>query len=328
MDNTEPPTILEDEVEQSASRRNMLRLAGAAVAGGAAAVLVGGQPAAATAGDNFVIGNSTPNDAGIVETTLIADVDGQPALTVTNDSTTDFSGAIFGDNAVTGVAGAAQGGGTGVVGVAEVPDFNGWGVLGIAAGVEGIAIVAFPGRAHLGLAPLDVEGLPIGDHLYGEVLTNNTGIFYCLESGNGPGGWTTLADIDSAGVFHAISPARVYDSRKTFEQVISSGQNRTVSVADKRDPGSYAVTVPNVVPVGATAITYNITITGTFNGGFLSVNEGGNTVVAASTINWSATGLTIANGSVGKLDGNRQITVICGPNCSTHFIIDVTGYYR
>ena len=61
--------------------------------------------------------------------------------------------------------------------------------------------------------------------------------------------------------------------------------------------------------------------------GHLAIDPGGNTVEGASTINWSAAGLTIANGVTLTLNATRQLTVICNGGGSTHFIIDIAGYY-
>ena len=131
----------------------------------------------------------------------------------------------------------------------------------------------------------------------------------------------------------AISPARVYDSRKTNpgpQSILSTGNSRTISVANQYDVNTAALVTADVVPAGATAIAYNLTVVNTSAAvGFLTVNAGGNTVVAASSINWSGSGATLANASVVKLNANREVTVICGgTNASTNFIVDVVGYYQ
>ena len=59
-----------------------------------------------------------------------------------------------------------------------------------------------------------------------------------------------------------------------------------------------AVTVPNLVPAGATGVSYNITISNTAGQGFLTVNPGGNTTVSSSTINWFTSAEIAANASV------------------------------
>jgi hypothetical protein len=82
--------------------------------------------------------------------------------------------------------------------------------------------------------------------------------------------------------------------------------------------------------VGATAITFNLAIVDTVGAGFLSVNPGDVTTFTAATINWSANGQILNNGTVCKLDAQRRLMVFCGgaATASTQFVIDVTGYYR
>jgi hypothetical protein len=150
----------------------------------------------------------------------------------------------------------------------------------------------------------------------------------CVVSGT-PGTWRKLTGPAVAGGFHAISPSRVYDSRSAAPApgLLANGANRLISVADKRDLTTGAVVTANVVPAGATAIFVNLTVVDTVGSGFLAVNEGGNTTVAASAINWSGPGQILANGLAVPLDASRQVTVIGGGGGSTNFILDVGGYY-
>ena len=87
------------------------------------------------------------------------------------------------------------------------------------------------------------------------------------------------------------------------------------------------VNAPNVVPVGATAIAFNLTIAATTSQGFLTVAPGTATTIGASSINWVGDGLNIANGLIVQLDSNRQVRVFAGGGGSTDFLIDVSGYY-
>jgi len=153
--------------------------------------------------------------------------------------------------------------------------------------------------------------------------------FWACVGGGTPGRWRKLAGPDTAGSLHAIEPTRVYDSRRPVPSggTIGSGGTRVVSVADGRDLATGAVTVADLVPAGATAIAFNLTIAGTAGNGFLSVAPGDSTAAGASTINWSGPGQSVANGSLVKLDGSRQVKVYAGPSGSTHFILDVTGFY-
>jgi hypothetical protein len=167
----------------------------------------------------------------------------------------------------------------------------------------------------------------VDSHLVGEIDNVDGDLWMCVVAGT-PGTWKKLTGPAVAGAFHPISPSRVYDSRTPAPTpgVLATGAFRTVSVADKRNLATGAVTTANVVPVGATAIFVNVTIADTVGSGFLAVNEGGNTTVAASAINWTA-GQVLANGLTVPLDGSRQVTVIAGGGGSANFILDVSGYY-
>ncbi|MEI6496002.1 MAG: hypothetical protein WCO88_04970, partial [Actinomycetota bacterium] len=166
-------------------------------------------------------------------------------------------------------------------------------------------------------------------HLVGEIDTDSNGdVWYCTVSGT-PGTWRKLAGSSTAGAFHALTPGRVYDSRVPLPVAgtITGGASRTISVADKRDLTTGAVSAANFVPIGATAITANVTVVSSAGAGFLTCNPGGVSAVEASTINWSAAGQILSNGVTLTLNATRQLNVIAGGGGTTDFIIDVTGYY-
>ena len=302
-------------VEERSTRRGMLRLAGAAVVGGAAASLIGTQPAAATIGNlQFGVGSAT-NNAGVVDTGL------QSASAVTFTATNTVG--------TVALSGIASGDGTAVTGTVNSPSSVAWGVAGNASGSAGFGLVGQGGAAQLYLIPHSGTTAPSsGSHNAGEVVCNSGGFFTCVAAGS-PGTWRKLSGTASAGTFHAITPTRVYDSRAAAPApgLLATGANRTISVADGRD-GNGAVTAANVVPAGATAVAANITVTGTTGGfGYLAINPGGNVVEGASTINWFGAGQTLANGVGLTLNATRQLTVICNGGGSTHFIVDISGYY-
>ncbi len=67
---------------------------------------------------------------------------------------------------------------------------------------------------------------------------------------------------ETGTVFHPISPIRAYDSRNPVypsSGVLGPNASRTISIKDGHD-GAGVVNALDAVPVGATAITYNITI--------------------------------------------------------------------
>ena len=218
----------------------------------------------------------------------------------------------------------AEGGTSGIIAVGSVN-----GVFASASFGPGVGAVGSKGA--LQLLPYVAEAPPARVTGFGKgtLETDNAGnVWYCYEAGT-PGKWRKLAGAGTAGAFHPITPTRVYDSRAAAPAPgpIASGTNRLVSVADGRD-GAGAVTAANIVASGATAVAANITITGTTGTfGYLAINPGGNTVEGASTINWSAPGLSIANGVTLTLNTTRQLTVICNGGGTTHFIIDIAGYY-
>lgn len=131
--------------------------------------------------------------------------------------------------------------------------------------------------------------------------------------------------------FTPIPPTRVYDSRKPMTPdangVLSGGQNRTISVADGRDPATGAVTVNNVIPSSAIAVAATLVAANTTAPGFLVLNPGGTVTVGGATINWTAAGQAIANTTTALLGDNRTLTVVVGGSGSTNFVIDLVGYF-
>jgi hypothetical protein len=127
----------------------------------------------------------------------------------------------------------------------------------------------------------------------------------------------------AAPAFNPIVPARVYDSRTGTPApgALAPNGNRVISVATSLAGAA-------VVPTGATAVTYNVTATGTTGPNFLSVVPGDVTAVpGTSSLNWGG-GYDIANSGTVKLDSSRQVKVFMGDQSgSTNFIIDITGYY-
>ena len=190
-------------------------------------------------------------------------------------------------------------------------------------------------RAALRLERLNLQIPPpqrADAHNEGEFqIDDNSDLWYCVVPGS-PGTWLKLAGPTTSGQFHPITPARVYDSRYTVATdagvgPMQAGTSRTISVAQAFAPDSVTPSISNVVPVGSTAVAYNLTVAATGPAGYLSVNPGGTPAITASSINWAAPGTVLANASVVKLDSTRQVKVFCFGS-STEAIIDVVGYYR
>jgi hypothetical protein len=139
-----------------------------------------------------------------------------------------------------------------------------------------------------------------------------------------------VSTADPGTVFHPIDPVRAYDSRQApyapNNGKIGPNQSRIVSIKDARDTGGNLVAA-DVIPVGATAITYNITVAEPSGPNFLAVTPGDVGSFTASAINFNGTA-DIANAGTTKIAADRTIKVWGGDQAgSMHFLIDVTGYY-
>ena len=367
------------------TRRNLLRLAGAAAVGTAVAVVgSAGNAAAAGALTTDSVGNSasgptglqvngsaisygigvTDNGLGSVPTA----VNRSAVLGHALDGAFHYGVSGYLDTTTVGSDGAGVKGyasifGIGVTGYAE----NYEGVVGTSAGTLGRSV----GVVGIGKTGVMGSGREVGVSAYSEdpgglalyaagrcgaikfaswagppstrteayeasVLDNdgNDGLWWSYAGGT-PGKWQKIAGPGTAGAFHPITPTRVYDSRRagsTPAGVLSTAMNpRYVSIKDQRDIATGNVTTTDIVPEGATAIACNVTVTNTVGtNGYLAINPGGTATVSASTINWSASGLTLANGVILMINPDtRDVTVVPGgTNASCHFILDVTGYWR
>jgi hypothetical protein len=323
---------LEVKVEQS-SRRGMLKLAGAAAAGTIVSSLAFARPAAATTDEALVTGHinhATQQTeiayGGAINTTTGPGFSGSTAILKVDATGSPSATTLAIDARSNGVAMSANGVGGGVMATSG----DGPGTYGFrAVGGNYSLISQFTGKANLFLSGLGKTPplQRVDDHLVGEIDNVGGDLWMCVVAGV-PGTWRKITGSSVAGAFHPISPSRVYDSRSPAPTpgALSQGTNRLVSVADKRDLNTGAVTTANVVPVGATAISVNLTVTGTGGGGYLAVNEGGNNTISASAINWTNPESSIANSIIVPINTTRQVSVICGQG-STHFILDVSGYY-
>ncbi len=333
-----------DELERTetgdaqVSRRAAFKALGAAAVGAAAGSIAFAAPAGATDGGNVVIGNDTQS------------AESPTVLRVENGTTWTNPADVFGGLGITDIASADLAGLTPTVsdgalfGWVDGSEFP-YAIVGRAE-AGGLFGGYFSSAESYGMYAYGGTGLKVGGDDYSMKLESNGTLDRTVGGGNllavedrtlwwntddsGSQRWRRLAAPNSAGAFSAITPARVYDSRWSgvagvTTGVLNTGELREISVADGRGPTG-SVTTANAVPEGARAIAYNLTITGTAGGGFLAVSPGG-TSTSASSINWAATGIDLANAAIVGTSSTRTIRVAAGGPGSTNFIVDVTGYW-
>lgn len=146
-----------------------------------------------------------------------------------------------------------------------------------------------------------------------------------------PSKWVMLASLSSAGAYTPIDPARVFDSRyQPPVGPVVKGASRVFNVRDSYFPGTNTVRELAVIPVGSTAVTINLTITGTNSSGYAALERGVVTEPQWSSINWSGPNQTLANGLTVQLDNLRRLRAFVEgpPGARADIIVDVTGYYQ
>jgi hypothetical protein len=135
-----------------------------------------------------------------------------------------------------------------------------------------------------------------------------------------PGSCSGSAVGSPATDFYTVTPCRVFDTREltgpTLGAPLACGSVRTFMVAGECG-----------VPASATAVSLNVTGTGSTVQGNLRLFAGGTLVPVVSTLNY-ATGQTRANNAVTALGTGGQISVLCSPSGATHVVLDVNGYFE
>lgn len=326
------------EPSPRASRRGLLKLAGAAAAGTAAAVAASALPAAAADGDPLLVGDLTATTSGNRNTTT---------LSYTNTATPRVNGVIIGTfvnanimtvrdqpsgfilfNASSSDYPAAIGGysyTTVANGVYGYTGMAGYGVVGYATATTGVGMLARGAKANIELFASGAAPSARSDaHNTGEVISDANGdVWVCVAAGS-PGTWRQLAGTATAGSLHLLaSPKRVYSSRAADEPVavgpktqLSAG-TRTIDCKQ----GSSGV------PAGATGLVLNVTTISASTNGYLSVSPGGSGFSGTSTLNWTANGAVVANGVTVGAGSGATIDVTVGGGGTADFIVDVMGYY-
>ena len=125
----------------------------------------------------------------------------------------------------------------------------------------------------------------------------------------------------AATSFYTVNPCRLVDTRKPAAPMggpsLAAGEDR-----------AFTVIAHCGLPAGARAISVNATVVEPTAGGFLTLYPGGAVRPAASSLNYRA-GRTLANSAIVGLGPAGDIAIHCGqPGGTTHFVLDVTGYFE
>jgi hypothetical protein len=176
--------------------------------------------------------------------------------------------------------------------------------------------------------PADVVGPSVGKHGAGEMYVDDKYNLWFSVPGaaaTDPVRWVKLAGSSTAGSFVALaSPVRAYDSREGTVGKIKFGEERIIDLTK----GKKGTAIIDGIPAGASAAAFNLTIDATTEFGFLSAFADGATFNDTSNINWATSGTAVANYVVSAVSSAGKVKIRGGgPAGSTHFIIDITGYY-
>lgn len=143
-------------------------------------------------------------------------------------------------------------------------------------------------------------------------------LWFTESSGNKIGRITTAPP--PAVSFYTVTPCRVFDTRDlsgpTLGAPLPCGTAQSFSVAGECG-----------VPSSATAVSLNVTGTGSTAQGNLRLFPSGTPVPLVSTLNYAA-GQTRANNAVAPLGTMGQVAVLCSPSGTTHVVLDVNGYFQ
>jgi hypothetical protein len=124
----------------------------------------------------------------------------------------------------------------------------------------------------------------------------------------------STAQLTTFGLFVPVPPDRYYDSRIAPNSIHAGGSTVTVPLA-----GS-----PFAVPVGAAAISINLTSDAAAGPGFVTVYPADGTFPLSSNLNYVAA-TPVANAALVKLSTTGTLNAFV--NVATHVIVDVNGYF-
>ena len=163
-------------------------------------------------------------------------------------------------------------------------------------------------------------GLTIPNMVVVKVGTNGSVSLYQ----SGPGTAQVIADVagyylggtvTQPGMFVALSPARVLDTRTT--SAVPAASDLSLLILGKG----------GIPATGVSAVVINTTVTDTKAAGYLTVFPDTNPLPTASNLNWSAAGSTIPSLVTVQVGSNGSIKFHNGSGGTTQVVADTAGYY-
>ena len=321
---------------QPSSRRDFLRLGGAAALGAVGAVALRATPAAAADAGNVVIGSANTG-----ETTTSLQGDGAsgapvPVLAIKNNGFTSVPGTV------SPMSAPLQGLGPGTIAAAVASEgVDGWAGGETGYGVYGLTDAGYGvvGESTTGIALYAARsgrfrqdgpnpGMPAHPPNLFEQVRDSSGVLWIH---NAAGAWRRVntVRVDNVGATALYKPFRRLDTR------ISGGKRAAGSVTHVTMRGTG--TGDSAIPNDAIAVVGNLTATQYGGGGYLVIMPDGITIGPGasqyspgrdpSSVNFILGQGAIANAFVCGLSAAGALEVYVS-GAATHFIIDITAYIQ
>jgi hypothetical protein len=125
--------------------------------------------------------------------------------------------------------------------------------------------------------------------------------------------------------YNPVTPTRICDTRAASDIVQPNQCNGDGTTTGTMTPGGQmTITMPGVVPAGATAVVLNVTVTNTTAASFLTVWPTGSPLPNASNLNWVA-GDTVPNLVEVSLGPGNKVSFY-NPFGDVDVVVDLEGY--
>ena len=117
--------------------------------------------------------------------------------------------------------------------------------------------------------------------------------------------------------FFSLPPCRVVDTRAADAPALTANVSRTFAIGGRCG-----------IPLGARAVSLNVTVTQPATPGNLRLFAAGTAAPTASALNYAA-GQIRGNNAIIPLSAGGELAVLCGQaSGTTHVIVDLNGYFE